>query len=671
MAMADDKQNPLESNSSADSNESSKVPGAVDVKQTSQESGSTEPGKAPGSADADQDLGEDVLQHSPKYLFDLRKSLGNITLVVGDNQSVTFNDYRGIVQGKIAMPPGGSADDGASNKTPGGTGELISENLKFERQSTTFFTGSESKDGATKPPGTEEEFSQWYYGLDEYEQYYVQTAAVLHGAPAHEVSKRADSFYKLIREQVERRESSLRAESQPGNQREAQQRDSSRFTDPLLRRIPSRELRLRTHTITRRVNGVERLYWRDVDQYGLSTFGLQLLDFLSTEFISRGEHGQISLDVLKQWSEESSNEVSWKAAHSYGVVLWCHDADLLGQIAENWAKVRSFRSRRRTAELLDGAYEIDRVKNEEKVDGERTPSIVLRLLDEWVDRVHADFSVENMNGATNVAINLGCAVASTYGLIGKRWPEIALNGLEHLLQFPQSESNDDTRIIFAAGVSSYVTLTWSGRIRIVLEHLAASAEQLSLRRSLPRKSEERQKYRRQREVRLNATFEAFFLIAAAALPEIRDNHTASYSLTEPLPPHPAIPDPDGRDVLLAGLLSAVDVRESLTTLLCAAIVEKKSRPAFGLLRFWAEAVLELRGTQDREAEEIYLSFRQFIVNLGITVARWCLDLEQQGFRSPQAVDVYKNRLEQWCIEGRYLSAPIASLAQEVLNQLGS
>ncbi len=498
-------------------------------------------------------------------------------------------------------------------------------------------------------------------GLVIYEQYYVQAAAVLHGASAHEVSKRADSLYKLMRGHGEKPQSSVQSDSQQGDRQETQQRETSNFSDAFSRRIPSRELREKTHTITRRVDGVERLYWQDVDPYGLSTFGLHLLAFLSHEFISRGEHGQISLDVLRQWSEESSDEVSWKAAHSYGVVLWCHDVDLLGQIAEKWAKVNSFRSRRRTAELLDGAYEIERVRGDNNIKDERASSVVLRLLDDWVDRVHTEFSIANTN--------LGCAVASAYGLIGKRSQEIALDGLERLLKLPQSRSTDETRSIFAAAVSTYVTLTWSGHVRNVLEHLASTAEHLSHHRSLPHKTDERQQYRRQREVRLNATLEAFFLVAATSLTALRDSHGASYGLIEPLPPHPAIPDPYGRDVLLAGLLSESAVRENITSLLCAAIVEKKSRPAFGLLRHWADVVLEVRGTQDAAAEEICLSFRQFVVNLGKTVDKWCLDLEKQGFRSPQAIDAFKNRLEQWCIEGRYRSDPIGSLAQEALNQL--
>jgi len=656
--MSNEEQVPLvDSNPSAASGESGKANGSADVEQPHKENGSTESGKASGSNDAEHPLREGAPAQAPKYGIDIDSS--RLTSIVGDNPRVTINYYVEIIQGKRIKPSEG--DDGTSNKIPDSTDELISKNLNLERQGTTFFTGSESKDETTKLPRTEEEFSQWYYGLGEYEQYYVQTAAILHGAPAHEVSKRADSLYKLIREELEKRESSIRSGLQQGDQRETQQRDASRFVDPLLRRVPSRELRINTHTITRRVNNVERLYWRDVDQYGLSTFGLHLLDFLSKEFISKGEHGQISLDVLKQWSEESDKEVSWKAAHSYGVVLWCHNADLLSMEAKDWAKVNSFRSRRRTAELLDGAYEIENVKGDGDARGKRTSTVVSQLLDDWIDRVHTEFSAANAN--------LGVAVASTYGLIGKRSPEIALAGLERLLQLPQSRSTEETRSIFAAGVSTYVTLTWSGHVRNVLDHLASNTEQLSHQHSLPQRTNERQRYRRQREVRLNATLETFFLVAASSLTEVQDSHVASYRLTGLLPQHPVIPDPQRRDVLLAGLLLANDVRENITTLLCAAIVEKKSKPAFELLRHWAEVVLKMRATQDTAAEEIYASFRQFIVNLGKTVDEWCLDLENLGLRSPQAIDTFKNRLKQWCIEGHYRSDPIGSLAQEVLNQL--
>ena len=674
-------------------------PGKASVKgeQPQKESGSTHPGKTSESANGKQSHQDSALGSGPKVAFDMKDVMAQI---VGDNAYVNINFYVDMVQGKSIKLSDSGSDDGVLNRESAGTSELISEALKSERQSTIFFTGNESEVSPTKLPETEEEFSQWYYGLGDYEQYYVQTAAILHGAPAHEVSKRADSFYKFIRDQVKRREASLRFRSHRGDQRENQHRESSRFSDLYLRRVPSRELRRRTHTIIRREKDVDCLYWQDVDQFGLSTFGLNLLAFLTKEFISRGEHGQISLNMLKRWSEDDKNDelsrkLSRKAAHSYGTVLWCHNADLLVNraeewaIAEEWEIVKNRSCWQRTAELLDGAYEIEQIKG-----GEKGNSVVLRLLDNWVARVHKEFRAQNkrIGGQESkkltaedqakrdqaelaVVTNLACAAAHTYGLIGKRSPEIALTGLQRLLQLPQTESTVYTRRIFAEGVSTYVTLTWSRRVRSVLEHLAANAEVLSHRRPLTHKMEELRKYRQYREIYLNATLEAFFLVWASSYLGKRAKPPASYSLIEPLPPQPTIPDPDGRDVLLAALLSQeeVAVREHITTLLCTAIIEKRSRLAFGLLRLWADIVFEMFRAREIEGDAVkkFVSFWRFIVNLGKTVDRWCLDLEKQGFRSPQAIDAFKCRLEQWCKEGRIRSHPIGSLAQEVLKQFGN
>ena len=673
-------------------------PGKADesgeVKQSPKVDGTTEPAKATESADDKQSRQESVPSPGPKFAFDMGKDLGGLTQIVGDNAYVNISVYVDMVQGKSIKPSDGSSDNGTQNRESVGTSELISETLKFEQQSTTFFTGSELEAGPIKPPETEEEFSIWYFGLDDYEQHYVQTAAFLHGAPAHEVSKRTDSIYKLIRDEVENHESLLRSRSHQGDEQETQHSESSRFPDPLLRRIPSRELRLRTHTITRREKDVERLYWRDVDQYGLSTFGLNLLAFLTKEFISRGEHGQNVLDVLHDWSIDSTNvELSWRAAHSYGAVLWCHNAELLGTEAEKWARVKSRPGWQRTAELLDGAYEIEQIKNGEKVDDVKTSSVVLRLLDSWVARVHKEFSAHKRIGVeenkkltaedqakidqANLALvtNLACAAARTYGLIGKRSPAIALAGLQRLLQLPQTESNVYTDSIFAEGVSTYVTLTRSRRVRSVLEHLAVNAERLSHQRPMTHKMEELRKYRQYREIHLNVALDGFFLVWATSYLGRREKPAPSYSLAKSLPPQPTIPDPDGRDVLLAGLLSQEEValREHITTVLCAGIIEKKSRLAFGVLRLWADIVFEMFRTReiDRDAVKKLVSFWRFIVNVGKAVDRWCLDLEKQGFRSPQAMDAFKSRLEQWCKEGRIRSHPIGSLAQEVLKQFSN
>src|SRR5260370_26570507 len=192
---------------------------SVKGEQPQKESGSTQPGKTSESANGKQSHQDSALGPGPKIALDMKDVMAQI---VGDNAYVNINFYVDMVQGKSIKLSDSSSDDGAQNKESAGTSELISEALKSERQSTTFFTGNESEVSPIKLPETEEEFSQWYYGLGDYEQYYVQTAAILYGAPAHEVSKRPDSFYKFIRDQVKKREASLQFKSHRGAQRENQ-----------------------------------------------------------------------------------------------------------------------------------------------------------------------------------------------------------------------------------------------------------------------------------------------------------------------------------------------------------------------------------------------------------------------------------------------------------------
>src|SRR5260370_2249701 len=138
----------------------------------------------------------------------------------------------------------------------------------------------------------------------------------------------------------------------------------------------------------------------------MSRFGLNLLAFLTKEFISKGEHGKIFLNMLKGWSEDDGNDelsrkLSRKAAHSYGVVLWCHNADLLVNraeewaIAEEWEIVKSRSCWQRAAELLDGAYEIEQIKGGEKFNDAKTSSLVLLSLDRCAARVHTKFSTQH------------------------------------------------------------------------------------------------------------------------------------------------------------------------------------------------------------------------------------------------------------------------------------
>ncbi len=122
-------------------------PGKADesgeVKQSPKVDGTAEPAKATESADGKQSRQESVPSPGPKFAFDMGKDLGGLTQIVGDNAYVNISVYVDMVQGKSIKPSDSSSDNGTQNRESVGTSELISETLKFEQQSTTFFTGSE------------------------------------------------------------------------------------------------------------------------------------------------------------------------------------------------------------------------------------------------------------------------------------------------------------------------------------------------------------------------------------------------------------------------------------------------------------------------------------------------------------------------------------------------
>jgi nucleoside phosphorylase len=344
-----------------------------------------------------------------------------------------IKDYKDKVDGKWKEEKDDDGDTISQHKQFRDSAKYISKTLKNERKIVTFFPESESKVETTDLPKTEEAFTRWYYKLGDYEQYYVLTTAVLHGAPVREVVKHTESLYQFIHDEVERRGNLIRVNSRNGDQLESQHKESVRFSDPLLRTISGKELRRITFTETRMKKGVECLYWQDADQFGLSTFGLNLLEFLCKEYIGKGELGQFFLNALQHWSEENTGEVTRKAnhsevsigevtrkgsqskesidnvirkaieteesidevnrrvIHSYGVVLWSHDAKTLGRKAKSWALENKPVS---TAELLDGAYEIYKVKSDERASNVETPSVVLPLLRNWIKHIHKVLSTD-------------------------------------------------------------------------------------------------------------------------------------------------------------------------------------------------------------------------------------------------------------------------------------
>ncbi len=595
----------------------------------------------------DEDEQEEAFTDESDELTEAKYKVGNEGIsAVGDNARVTINNYIQIV--RESRRRASRDEDGTSDDVFGEKDELIEQSLMFVRQSDTFPINSidKNEDTQTKLPEKEEQISKWYYELDEYEQCYVQAAAILHGAPAHEVSNRADSLFSILLELEGQRSSTL----------------SNTHTEPL--HIPShnkssRGLQAKTLTITQRVEGVERLFWRDVDIYGISSFGLRLLDFLAGEFTSKGTQGRYLRERLQEWSKELNQEASWRSVRALGVFLWHQNVEELRRVATLWVKNKGIRNWRRTAMLLDSAYEIEGIKDPETVDNARKSS-VLQLLSEWVNRS------QKMKFATDAY--MGCGAANTYGLIGKRNPEVALHELGQLLQLPPDRPISETDALFAVIISAYISLSWSGHLESVLAHLACVAKQSVLQLQRPARISERHIYRKQCEMKLNVTLETFFLIIADSLSEASSGTSEAYK--KPLPKQPSFPDPLGRDVVLAGLLTqdSNEWREQVTALLCTAIIEGRNRSsAFEVIQQWGKLVVKMQEEQSGEADELCVSFKQFMVSLGKCIDSWCLDIERRIGRSPLSGIIYRNRLEYWCKrEGRF-----SQLSHDVLSLLNS
>src|SRR6266568_8462292 len=205
--MSDGAQIPVGSSPSAASDEVSKAAESNGAEQSHEEANSTGHGKIPVSTDAEQPYKDQASKQAPKNVADTGSNV--LHSIVGDNPQVTINYYADVIQGKRLKLYKDSNDGEALNQKSDSIDELISEILRLERHGTAFFSGKESDVESSQLPKGEEELSEWFYKLSDYEQCYVQVAAVLHGAPVHEVSKRADILYRRLSEHIAILEASL------------------------------------------------------------------------------------------------------------------------------------------------------------------------------------------------------------------------------------------------------------------------------------------------------------------------------------------------------------------------------------------------------------------------------------------------------------------------------
>lgn len=485
--------------------------------------------------------------------------------------------------------------------------------------------------GSHDPAAMPAEIDEWYYDkLDDYERAYVIAVAVLQGSPANDITRKAHELSQL---------------------------SVSGSSGPMAARSASR-LRKNTYTMLRE-GGDPRIFWKNPD------FGLRMLRFIAEESLEwpGSQPGQSFIDMLQSWVEELSGESSRRAARQFGSILAYQSTNQLIRVANGWANRKNVRDWRMAASLLNGAYEVGLSSQNGRASGPLT-NAVLGLLAQWNDRWLQTGNAQ-----------VGCAAAHTFALLGRRSPTTALQGLERLLQPSQrgidaqnSGTNGAKNILpgqlASAIVQGYVALSFAGHSRLVLHNLAAHAELLVHQYQQPTRASQYIQYKKQREAVLDLTFDAFFLIAASSLSASSPNPSRSYG--ETLPEELSLPDRNGRDLLLTALLAAQEVawRNDLTTLLCAAIIEGKSRPAFDVLQQWANIVLSQ--PQDR-LRELYAPFVTFMITLGKTLRLWCSDLASKGIDRSSALQAYQHRLTTWQQTGSQPQNGIRALAKYVLQ----
>jgi hypothetical protein len=563
-------------------------------------------------------------------------------------------------------------------------------------------------------PSNDKEIGIWYYQkLNEMDRSFVNACAVLHGATLRAIVDATRELYLAQKDnnevyQVQEQpsptplaEDTTPLLSIPPQMPEAlgwvyllgQQDERVRSTqikaaipeaeatpppkDPSLG--PLEDVLERTYTYTRYTNLATRVYWKDTNNSGISNFSVDLLRFLAREVITQemfeAQQGTRFLDIIKQWPSRYRGERSWRSANALGVIWWHQDAkNLLWRQARKWAKSPQKQDWEHAAALLDGAYQIEhgtgRTGNDEGAN-----SSVLQLLNEWIVTTHRWIATIDQVQSTTNPINLkrgeGYAAARAYALIGRKSPEIALRGLEHLLRFPSQPQNIAKNVssaledLYIFGVLRYVDIARSGHIRQVLKHLAEGVKLHIQRQQAPRGRGNRDEHTGQNETTLKVLLTAFFLVFSCSLSAVDVNVPAHYNSTEPLPNHPTCPDTEGKDILLAGLLTIAEPfwQDQLATLLCAIILEKNYSSAFYLLYRWGEIVLKDQSEDTSIFEDLYA---QFLVKVGKILQDWSADRKIARFN---AFGVYKHKLTLWLTDRRLPYPRFKDLAQKVLEQL--
>jgi hypothetical protein len=507
----------------------------------------------------------------------------------------------------------------------------------------------DQKDAEIKPPEEKALIEKWYCELNEWKMCFVQAAVVLHGAPVHKIRDAAETLYHNL----------------------LTSSDATKEVKLIDRTISEEELCTNLYMKIEYTNGAERLFWLDANTNGLSTFAVRLLPIIVRQSNLSATH-QKGLNFLKQlelWPTTFSGECAWKATRALGGIWLKSDSARFRSMLNERKISDNPDDWRRAATLLDGAYEVEYAEHGEDIN-QGNKSFVLTLLADWTDQAHTSMSANN----TLVSEKIGSTVAQAYGRIGQRSIKIALEGLERLLRYPLRHKEDQDIVIplsvFGFSTSSYVMLARFGYIREVIQQLTCIVEKYCYSRNFSQHKEKHQ-YPAECRFMLEVAFQVFFVIAALSLIGVKDKTPGNYKREAKLDPRPILPDKEGKDLLLASILSCeeLELSQNITTILCGAILEKNGESAFFLMKLWAEIVLKEPGEQRHPLREAFLSF---MVKLKEKGDLWCYRLA--GVNECDYEDLfsitYREKLQEWQIRRRDVPPqPLGAFAKDICKKL--
>lgn len=536
------------------------------------------------------------------------------------NITIHFHDYAALA-------------DGVRGKLSDGTHafmQVIADELRGGDGNPTAFSQTlDTLAPAAEPPErmsyTDETILAWYRDqLSDRDRCLVRAAAILHGAPVYVVYNAAETLYNATSEH-------------PAAYLEQSTSERQNQFDHLFLRTVVRD-------------GTRRVYWRDADRHGTSAFGSRLLRLLASEI--EGTGGSPSTRLLQRiedWAtQDVDSELSWRASRSLGAMWWLLDQARLGVMARQWAFSQSLQEQRRVAGLLFGSYEIERYSRS-SAKGQRI--FTLRLL-----RDLGDVARRELAG--------GYAIARTYALLGRRWPKVALDGLNHLLGLTSNTATPGGQEVLegiaAPATQAYLRLANYGAVRFIIHDLASPVEALTTLYLQGDRTLGEQAATDQYQMALATTYFLFFLLTASSITSADPERHASGDVRATLGMKVAIPDSRGRDTLLAALVAEGEValHAALRTLFVGAFLTGRAELAGEALRRWAsELSVE---TTPKEHTEAYIDF---MYHLGCELARLDREYGLQGFAASRvALELQLNSWPPW--------TPAGNLAMRVRQELG-